>query len=91
MSIDHASVTVADTATSLLGDVEDSQGNHQRSILLSEPSATIYVGGPGVTDEDYGYKLESGGELPIDLFSGDVLYGVVASGTATVRVLHTGV
>jgi hypothetical protein len=91
MAVDHDNVTVGTSATSLLSATADSQGNHQRSVLLSEPGATMYVGGLGVTTTDYGYKLEAGGELALDLFAGDELYAVVASSTAVVRVLHTGV
>lgn len=90
MSVKHASVSVGTTATSLLTGVTDI--NENRSIVLTNAgSASVYIGGSDVTTSVYGYELAAGGELAIDLQQGDVPYGVVASGTVTVRALHSRV
>lgn len=100
MAIEHASpeVTVGTTATSLTGGVTDAGGvtGHRaqevgRTILLSENSGTIYLGGPDVTTTAYGYKLEAGAPpFSMDLVGSDELYAVAAA-PVTVRVLHAGV
>lgn len=90
MSVRHASVTVGTTATSLIAGVSDINAN--RSIVLTNKGAvSVFVGGSDVTTSAYGYELAAGGELALDLKSGDVPYGIAASAGQTVRVLHTGV
>lgn len=95
MAVKHSSVTVGDEAGSLLAGVADEGGNNYdvaRSVVLTNASgATVYVGGPGVTTTEYGYALASGASLSLDLGLEDIPFAVVATGTATVRVLHLGV
>lgn len=78
--------TVLTTATLLAaaGTIDD-----RAAVVLSGASETTWVGGAGVTSSN-GYALAAGATLgPIELRSGDDLYGVTVSGTGTVRVLRT--
>ena len=50
-------------------------------------SVIVYVGGASVTTAN-GLPLEVGEKLAFDLDANVVLYGVVASGTADVRILE---
>lgn len=95
MSIQHASVSVGTTPTSLTAGVNDTTGNNYdtaRSVVLTNAgSASVFVGGPTVTTSDYGYELKAGERLALDLLRYDEPFGVVASGTVEVLALHTGV
>lgn len=92
MAIKFATVSVGTTATSLVGGVADESGSTRvRSVLLANQGASsVFVGGSDVTTAA-GYELAAGAEVALDLDAGDVPYGVVASGTVDVGVLHTGV
>lgn len=90
MGVRHASVTVGTTATSLIAGVSDI--NNYRSVVLTNTgTASVFVGGSDVTTSSYGYELKSGGELALDLESGDVVYGISVAAGGQVRVLHTRV
>lgn len=94
MAVRHASVPVGTAATDLLTGSPDISGYQDiaRSVLLTNTSAVnVFIGGPGVTTTNYGYVLAAGATLGLDLKNDDVPFGVVATGTATVRALHTGV
>lgn len=52
--------------------------------------ADVFVGGAGVT-AGTGYKVTAGTVLELPLEPGERLYGITASGTATVYVLRAGV
>lgn len=94
MAIQHATTAVTTTSTSLTASVSDALGYDTvaRSVLLTNTSAVdVFLGGEGVTTANCGYILTAGSEVSLDLTLGDSLYAVVASGTANVRALHTGV
>lgn len=60
------------------------------TILIQAPAAVdLFVGGPTVTATT-GYPVRAGREVAFD-FTGERLYAVVATGTATAYVLRTGV
>jgi hypothetical protein len=58
--------------------------------LYPDASVDVFLGGAAVTATT-GLKLKAGGTVPVTvpLFPGDTLFGVVATGTATVGVLQT--
>jgi len=58
-------------------------------LLYPDASVDAFLGGSNVTSSN-GLKLKSGGTVPVlvPLFAGDALYGIVASGSATVGVLQ---
>lgn len=95
MAVSHSSVTVGTTAASLTAGVDDASGNNYdvaRRVILTNTGATdVYIGGSGVTTSAYGYKLAASASLALELISGDEPFGIVSTGTAVVRVLHTGV
>ncbi|MFD6636759.1 hypothetical protein ACFWDN_13190 [Micromonospora chalcea] len=99
MAVAHSTKTVGTAATSLLEGVNDanvqpytSKNETARSVVLTNAgSETVLLGGPGVTASSYGYALEPAASMAVDLTSSDLLYGVVATGTSTVRMLHLGV
>lgn len=93
MTVVATSVTVTTTATQLTGaDAGGSHDPHGQSLMLQAPAggATIYLGGEGVTTAT-GFPVAAGEPFTADLRPGDVLYGVVASGSQAVNVLRVGV
>lgn len=56
-----------------------------------DASIAVYLGGSNVTSAGAnGYLLAAGEQISFDLYVGDVLYAVAASGTPSVRVLEIG-
>jgi hypothetical protein len=92
MSVKHSKTDVGTSAVALTAGVADQAGqSFDRSILVSNRgAASVFLGGSDVTTTDFGYELVAGGEIALEL-AGDELYAVAASGTQTVRVLHTRV
>ena len=90
MALSHGIVSVGTTATLLSA---SAAGRDGQTVLVQNPSggATVYLGGSGVTNTDYGYVLEAGVAFAIDLQGGESLYGVVASSTQSVSVIRQGV
>ncbi len=92
MTIKHATVTVATTATALNTAVtKDGTPSMTMSIQVPTGGATVYVGGAGVTTTAYGYAIAAGGVLTIEMGQDEVLFGVVAASTQAVYVLRQGV
>lgn len=89
MAASAARLSVGTTATALTaGQEEDFTPGH--SVVIYNPGpATVDVGGSDVT-AGQGYALASDATLSADLGRGELLYGVVASGTQTIHVLQTG-
>jgi hypothetical protein len=80
-------ITVAATPTLL------SSNATAGGLLVRNPSASgasIYIGGAAVTSAA-GFEIAVGESLPVTTAPGELLYGVVASGTAVVHVLRGGV
>jgi hypothetical protein len=105
MAVKAVVVTVAATATALNGAQNDwIAGN---SCLISVPAAgqTVFVGGSDVTAAT-GYPWLAGTEHPVGLddlspgyrgtstpeaTTGEIIYGIVASGSQAVNVLSQGI
>lgn len=92
MSVSSRAVTVANTATRL-----DSRGNRpwappgQAFTFHNGSAVTVYMGGSNVTTAN-GVPVAANSWAPgVDLSGADAVYGIVASGTAEVRVLEAGV
>jgi hypothetical protein len=93
VTVKHASVSVATTATDLTSNIRDDSGftGVTRTVVVQNKGAgSIFLGGPGVTTTSFGYELPSGSEASFDLTLGDILYGVAAS-AQSVTILHMGV
>lgn len=93
MAVGSNQVSVGTSAT-LLASVPAGAGGGspaQSGAVLLYPDATtdVFLGGANVSTTN-GLKLKAAGTVPVTvpLFAGDVLYGIVATGTATVGVLQ---
>lgn len=86
MALTHAVVEVGTEATAL---ASLRAGERAMSVAIQNNSGVaVSIGASEVTAAAPGYVLADGGELYLTLHeSGDVVYGVVASGTADVNVL----
>ena len=96
MAIDARAVTVETTATRLdTADETDSVAGSAVAVY-NNGSVTVYVGDSGVTTSN-GFPLAAGSSMSFEIdtepgdLPGDALYGIVASGTAEVRVLELGI
>lgn len=88
MAVTHDRVSVTDSAT-LLSDASNDRAGH--SVLVQNVTATtVYLGGEGVTDSDYGVALTQNSDVSIDLQQGEKLYGIVTTGSVTLNVLRAG-
>jgi hypothetical protein len=52
-------------------------------------SATVYIGGDGVTSSNYGYRLLAGNAISFELPGRDSLYAVSSTNGTQVAVLKT--
>ena len=87
MAVQSRTVTVTTTASRI--DQED--GGSQGFAVYNNGSATVYLGGSGVTTSN-GYPLAAGEHMGADLdFREEAIYAVCASGTVEVRVLEVSV
>jgi len=85
MALDSGLKTIADTATEISF---ESQGG--LTVLIQNLSGVdVYLGDSGVTTST-GYKLADGSSISYDLLTDDSVYGIVATGTASVRVTWLG-
>lgn len=89
MAVTHNVVTVAATATTI-SDASNDRDGHSVSVQNPTGGATVYIGGAGVTSSVYGVALIGGADMSVDLLQGEVLFGIVATGTQGVNVLRAG-
>lgn len=95
MTVKTAAITVGTSATLLTTNADSTkafEGGYQCTAELdnTDASVTVYVGGPDVTTST-GTRLLAQAQKAYDLGPDDALYGIVASGSVSVRVLETGV
>ena len=57
-------------------------------VYLHSSSGTVYLGNSDVTTST-GYRMDNGDKLSMQLSDNESLYGIVASGTATMMVMAT--
>lgn len=90
MAVSSAQVTVGTSATLLSAADGDSIAG--QSLYVSNAGPTAVVLGPSGVTATTGFTIASGVNFgPIELGTGEALYGIVASGTQAVGVLRTGV
>lgn len=83
-------VTVTTTATRLTTAATDSVTG-QAAVVKNDSAVNIDVGGDDVT-AGAGFLVEPGATVPAEMTSNaDILYGIVASGTASMSVLENGI
>jgi len=85
MALDSGLKAIASTATEISF---ASQGG--LTVMIQNLSGVdVFLGDSGVTTST-GYKLADGSSISYDLLTDDSLYGIVATGTASVRVTWLG-
>lgn len=91
MAVSSRAVTVTTAPTRIDADADDNIVG-QALMMHNGSTATVFIGGPDVTTAN-GVPVEAGTWAPTltRLHGSDVLYGVVASLTAEVRVLDVGI
>ncbi len=93
MAVLSTAITVTTSATRLDSAVQSNNGS-EIITLYNDGAVTVYVGGPAATASGAtkGVPLTPGQywELP-PLWSGDAVYGITASSTASVLVKEVGV
>lgn len=89
MALNSRAVSVTTSATRL-DTVDSANVSNQSASVYNAGSATVYLGPAGVTTAT-GYPLTAGEHFAVDLGEFEVLYGIVATGTAEVRVLEVRV
>lgn len=85
MPISNTVVTLNAVTPTLLA---SGRGMDTTSVLLTDASATIFVGGASVTAAN-GASVASTDKPSFDLGAADDLYGIASAATPTVRVLRT--
>lgn len=65
-------------------------GAYSACVRNRDATLSIFLGGPAVTAAD-GFELLAGEAQAFDLESGDDLYAITASGTASAHVIETGI
>ena len=78
-----AQKTVTSTATLLV-----TANRADQLVYLHSSSGTVYLGNSDVTTST-GYRMDNGDKLSMQLSDNESLYGIVASGTATMMVMAT--
>lgn len=91
MATTHAKVTVGTTATALHANPRGVEAPGGPQSMLISAAADFFIGGPGVTTTNYGFKVVADTPLALDLGPGDTLYGVCATGTVDVYTLRVGI
>ena len=85
MALDSGLKAIASTATEISF---ASQGGF--IVMIQNLSGVdVFLGDSGVTTST-GYKLADGSSISYDLLTADSVYGIVATGTASVRVTWLG-
>lgn len=91
MAASHDTITVGTSATQVsIDETVRSFDAKAQSVLVQATDAAVFLGGPGVTTTDYGYKVDAAGAVALDLGPSDRLYAVAAAETP-VHVLYLGV
>jgi len=84
----HATITLSSaTATRLTPN-----GLHSGmdiTIQNVHESATVYVGGEGVTSSNYGYRLLAGNAISFELPGRDALYAITSTNNSQVAIIKT--
>ncbi len=91
MAVDSAQVSVGTTATAL--NAAETGGVAGARLVVKLPSgatASVFLGGSTVATTD-GFELTAGSQVTVELAGGELLYGIVASGTQSTHVLRSGV
>jgi hypothetical protein len=89
MTVSSSAVSVTTTAT-VLNTSETDQIPRYSVAVYNSSAVTVYVGGSAVTTST-GFPVAAAGSFSVDLDKGEGLWGIVATGTASVIVLSQGI
>jgi hypothetical protein len=87
-------VAVGNSSPVVLTTTASDYNSGQSGLIRNRGSNAVFVGGSNVaaSGANAGFQLDAGEAIPMDLFDGEVPYGICASGqTSTVHVLESGV
>jgi len=88
----YTSQTSVGTTATLIGPLHSGSADNQAggSVAFYNPGPTAVVIGNASVTTSIGFTLPSGATFQADLQLGELVYGIVASGTQTVQTLETG-
>lgn len=84
----HAIITLSSTTATRL----TPNGLHSGMDITVQnvhASATVYIGGEGVTSSNYGYRLLAGNAISFELPGRDALYAISGTNGTQVAVIKT--
>lgn len=84
MAATSARISVGTSAVTLAADVDSGA-----ALIRNRGTGAVYLGDASVTSST-GFQVDPGETVPVDLFPGDTLYAVSASGSNVVHVLRVG-
>ena len=91
MAVRHTNFAVTTTAKTLLENIRDTGLRRVSCVIIQNNSAApMYVGGSGVTTSTFGYKLNPGDGMVLDLDPDDVPY-IIAASSLTANLMYIGV
>lgn len=78
-------LTTAETAYEII----PARGGNGRDVTIqnNNATATVLIGGPGVTVTDYGFKILPNTAISFELDGTDVIWAVSENSSATVNVM----
>lgn len=78
-------LTTAETAYEII----PANGGNGKDVTIQNNNATasVLIGGPGVTTTDYGFKITPGLAISFELDGDDAIWAVSSTATATVNVM----
>jgi len=85
----HNLVTLSDSTDTRLTPANVHSG-HDFTVQNVDATATVYIGGEGVTSSDYGFKITAGAAWSIELPPRDAIYAISDTDGTSVAVLYTG-
>lgn len=89
MATTHSLITLSNTTGTRL----TPSGAHSGmdfTVQNIDATATVYLGGEGVTSSSYGFKLTAGAAWSIELPPLDAIYAISGTDGTGVAILYTG-
>ena len=82
---DTHTLTTSGTAYEIL----EARGGNGRDVTIqnNNASANVFIGGPGVTTSDFGFKLLPSAAISFELDGADSIWAVSSTSSATVNTM----
>lgn len=84
MAATTARISVGTSAALLAADADSGA-----ALIRNRGTGAVYLGDASVTSAT-GFQVDPGETIPMDLYPGDALYAISASGSNSVHVLRVG-